>query len=63
MHSKSETEMRCQREYSPEPVGHWPCESGSVGSESKLAMPGASTDASVPVACVVQHLNTLCDSW
>lgn len=52
-----------EREYSPEPVGHWPCESGSVGSESKLAMPGASTDASVPVACVVQHLNTLCDLW
>lgn len=27
--------------------------------ESKLALPGASTDAAVPVACVVQRLGAL----
>lgn len=32
---------------------------GYLGTESKLALPGASTDASSPVACVVQHLGTL----
>lgn len=36
-----------------------PYEPGYLGTESKLALPGASTDASLPVACVVQHLGTL----